>query len=248
MRAKMCFPSREKALAFVRYNGEEVLAVGGRRLTRAYYCAACAGWHLTSSSKKSYTSKFQKSLQANIQEKAKSADAEGGLWKEGKFRTLFNSGLKRIERTRYPSPEDARTALLEVFEKWKEAKERQIIEPAYLGKVLRRIIKCGGWFGIEAEIREWCKCLTDKEYEEYVIMPRFLWILACVKLINFHQYPTKGGQLTAFSNIVRDFDCFCRDFPEEVSKHKQLAHSINRRAIALGWLEAGDFSAPDSVS
>lgn len=47
-RRKMLFESEAKALNFIKFNGEEIEELNGRAPIRAYYCEACAGWHLTS--------------------------------------------------------------------------------------------------------------------------------------------------------------------------------------------------------
>lgn len=47
-RAKMLFDSKKRALNFIKYNKEEILAETGYAPKRCYYCLACGGWHLTS--------------------------------------------------------------------------------------------------------------------------------------------------------------------------------------------------------
>jgi len=44
-RVKMLFESKEKAQAFIHWNGKE-LPYGGNRL-RPYFCPACCGWHIS---------------------------------------------------------------------------------------------------------------------------------------------------------------------------------------------------------
>lgn len=47
-RAKMLFDSKKRAMTFIRFNKEEILAETGFAPKRCYYCEACGGWHLTS--------------------------------------------------------------------------------------------------------------------------------------------------------------------------------------------------------
>lgn len=48
-RKKMLFSSEEKAMNFIKYNAQDILEENGVAPTRAYFCIACGGWHLTSS-------------------------------------------------------------------------------------------------------------------------------------------------------------------------------------------------------
>ena len=47
-RTKMLFVSEDKANTFLRFNTEEITEQNGKHPIRAYFCEACAGWHLTS--------------------------------------------------------------------------------------------------------------------------------------------------------------------------------------------------------
>lgn len=48
-RTKMLFDEEHKALNFIRFNSEEMQRENGIAPTRAYFCIACCGWHVTSS-------------------------------------------------------------------------------------------------------------------------------------------------------------------------------------------------------
>lgn len=49
-RTKMLFEDEKKALNFIKFNAESMAdECNGKVPTRAYFCMACAGWHLTSS-------------------------------------------------------------------------------------------------------------------------------------------------------------------------------------------------------
>lgn len=47
-RQKMLFQTEAEALRFIAYNGEDIRLESGFAPTRAYYCEACGGYHLTS--------------------------------------------------------------------------------------------------------------------------------------------------------------------------------------------------------
>ena len=51
---KMLFPSEKKAMNFIRFNADEIMEETGKAPVRCYYCESCAGWHITSNSKKEY--------------------------------------------------------------------------------------------------------------------------------------------------------------------------------------------------
>lgn len=53
-REKMLFETQEKALNFIRFNGDDI-DTKGKKL-RPYYCEACGGYHITS---KTYSKKFE---------------------------------------------------------------------------------------------------------------------------------------------------------------------------------------------
>lgn len=48
-RTKMLFDEETKAMNFIRFNSEEMQRERGVAPTRAYFCIACCGWHVTSS-------------------------------------------------------------------------------------------------------------------------------------------------------------------------------------------------------
>ena len=64
-RTKMLFESEAKANNFMRFNSEEIEELNGRAPIRAYFCEACAGWHLTSSDESSIarTTPTQRAIQ-----------------------------------------------------------------------------------------------------------------------------------------------------------------------------------------
>lgn len=47
-RTKMLFETEGSAKRFIQFNSEEILEDEGKAPVRAYYCVACAGWHVTS--------------------------------------------------------------------------------------------------------------------------------------------------------------------------------------------------------
>lgn len=47
-RIKMLFESESKANNFMKFNAETIEKENGYKPVRAYYCASCIGWHLTS--------------------------------------------------------------------------------------------------------------------------------------------------------------------------------------------------------
>lgn len=49
-RSKMLFETEKKALTFIKFNGQEMIEETGYAPTRAYFCIACNGYHVTSSS------------------------------------------------------------------------------------------------------------------------------------------------------------------------------------------------------
>lgn len=64
-RPKMIFETKEKAERFLEYNvvGEAEFLKKGKVPTRAYYCAFCNGWHLTSSKKRNMSEEEDLKLQ-----------------------------------------------------------------------------------------------------------------------------------------------------------------------------------------
>ena len=54
-RAKMLFDTKKRAMTFIRFNKDEILAETGYAPKRCYYCVACGGWHLTSQEEKENT-------------------------------------------------------------------------------------------------------------------------------------------------------------------------------------------------
>lgn len=47
-RLKILFETEKKAVTFMRFNADEIAENAGHAPIRAYYCTACAGWHVTS--------------------------------------------------------------------------------------------------------------------------------------------------------------------------------------------------------
>lgn len=47
-KVKMLFTSESKANNFLKFNAEQIYLETGKKPIRAYYCAACCGWHITS--------------------------------------------------------------------------------------------------------------------------------------------------------------------------------------------------------
>lgn len=47
-RPKMLFDSKSKAVNFIKFNADEIKDENGIAPTRAYFCKACGGWHVTS--------------------------------------------------------------------------------------------------------------------------------------------------------------------------------------------------------
>lgn len=45
---KMLFPTQKKAENIIKFNGDEILAETGIKLSRVYYCQLCGGYHVTS--------------------------------------------------------------------------------------------------------------------------------------------------------------------------------------------------------
>lgn len=45
---KIVFESKKKAMNFIRFNADEIMAENGYAPVRAYFCPACGGWHVTS--------------------------------------------------------------------------------------------------------------------------------------------------------------------------------------------------------
>lgn len=58
-KAKILFSSESKALRYITWNAEEITATNGYCPTRAYYCSACGGWHVTSHEKKYRPSRWR---------------------------------------------------------------------------------------------------------------------------------------------------------------------------------------------
>ena len=64
---KQLFQSEKEAMAFIKYNSEEIKEATGKDIGRCYYCDFCLGWHITStseSSKKFFTLRDKRINQA----------------------------------------------------------------------------------------------------------------------------------------------------------------------------------------
>ena len=73
-RKKMVFSSEEKALNFIKFNSQDILEENGVAPTRAYFCIACCGWHLTSNSE-AQNKKSRSEIILDAYEEAKVAKA-----------------------------------------------------------------------------------------------------------------------------------------------------------------------------
>lgn len=60
-RTKMLFSTEKKANTFMEFNSQKILKITGYAPIRAYYCASCGGWHVTSQE-----SRYQINLFDNI--------------------------------------------------------------------------------------------------------------------------------------------------------------------------------------
>lgn len=80
-RTKMLFESEDKANTFLRFNTEEIKEQNGKHPIRAYFCEACAGWHLTSVETPFETSPSEQRINEynNQNEKIKQAKIEARL-------------------------------------------------------------------------------------------------------------------------------------------------------------------------
>lgn len=47
-RPKMLFETEKKAQMFIKFNADNIGDGTGKKPTRAYFCEACGGWHITS--------------------------------------------------------------------------------------------------------------------------------------------------------------------------------------------------------
>lgn len=75
-RTKMLFEDEKKALNFIKFNAESMAdECHGKVPTRAYFCMACAGWHLTSH-ETAWTCKSVTEKLMEHQERQKSAAAK----------------------------------------------------------------------------------------------------------------------------------------------------------------------------
>lgn len=63
---KIKFDSEEAAKRFINWNGKEILEENGYAPRRAYYCPACGGWHVTSSSRKTNNTVIDRELSNKI--------------------------------------------------------------------------------------------------------------------------------------------------------------------------------------
>lgn len=80
MKTKMLFESEEKAMAFIRYNQDEMAMSNGHAPVRAYYCNVCMGWHVTSNPNiqhfENYKSRAEKALDLYRETKLRATDSK----------------------------------------------------------------------------------------------------------------------------------------------------------------------------
>lgn len=68
-RTKMVFETEKKALLFIKFNSNDIESENGFSPTRAYFCIACGGYHLTSKPDfENFTSPTEILLQKRVQE------------------------------------------------------------------------------------------------------------------------------------------------------------------------------------
>jgi hypothetical protein len=70
-KTKMLFETEKKALTFMKFNNEEIVADSGYCPQRSYYCIFCGGWHLTSLKEYNGISKKEQFVEKYIQDKEK---------------------------------------------------------------------------------------------------------------------------------------------------------------------------------
>lgn len=96
----MLFESEAKAKTFMRFNSEEIEELNGRAPVRAYFCEACAGWHLTSMEQPLNYSPTQRMIDSTNKASAKKKEARlrsqvqryrgiVSLVADGQYRTAF---------------------------------------------------------------------------------------------------------------------------------------------------------------
>lgn len=73
-RKKMLFSSEEKAINFIKFNAQDIFEENGVAPTRAYFCIACCGWHITSNSE-AQDKKSRSEIMLDAYEEAKVAKA-----------------------------------------------------------------------------------------------------------------------------------------------------------------------------
>ncbi len=71
-RQKMLFETEKKAYRFIEFNADEIASENGYAPNRAYFCIACAGWHITSRRQMSadYVPLTERVIEAYEQEKS----------------------------------------------------------------------------------------------------------------------------------------------------------------------------------
>lgn len=92
-RQKMLFETKEKAINFIKFNGEEIS--NGKKL-RWYYCPACGGFHISSKPyKKKYKGRTDKLIEAYKKQKKAMDDLEKSQIKYQRQTELVNKIYKR---------------------------------------------------------------------------------------------------------------------------------------------------------
>ena len=134
---KILFATEAKANNFIRFNADEIMEETGKAPIRAYYCESCAGWHVTSNSKKAYYIEKQYKETFNWEECKKKLTESIGNLRSAYLRRNYMDCYKYIEEA-YTEFEKAERANID-SSKYKENVD-------YLQKVANGLYKiCPGY-------------------------------------------------------------------------------------------------------
>ena len=117
---KMLFPSEKKAMNFIRFNADEIMEETGKAPVRCYYCESCAGWHITSNSKKEYYIEKQYQATFNWKESQKCLKESIANLRSAYLRRNYMDCYKYIEEA-YTEIEKAERANIDKSEYEEEA-------------------------------------------------------------------------------------------------------------------------------
>ena len=136
-RTKMLFETEKKALLFMKFNNEEIAEESDFTPTRAYFCEACGGWHVThlteAPAKASRTERMLDKLQDTKDIRAEQKQMNSQIKCE-----TSNHIVSQLELVDQYVADEKYTQAIEILDALLELNKTKYIAPARLKRIRKK--------------------------------------------------------------------------------------------------------------